>query len=177
HGASDVYVMAASTKSIPYYIVCVRTKQNDSELIKNLEVKVGHRDNMIRAYRAIGVWRRAAAQVAVSIKADNRSWYPKGTHHPLDSRIGYNLTKRRSEHRPLVVVALRTFFPRQLLHAAQRRRDVEPHHRHHATILGAHNGLWIAGLAGGSAWLRKQSQRDGPETKQNADQEPEFEEC
>src|SRR4029077_13105644 len=110
--------------------------------IKNLEVQVGHRDNMIRADRAIGIWRRTAAQIAVSIEADNRSWYPKGTHHPLHSRIGHNLTKWCSENRPLfLVLAQRTFFPRQRLNAAQRRRDVELHYRHDASILAVHNGL------------------------------------
>src|SRR5262245_56609554 len=105
-------------------------------------MQVGHRHNMIWADRAIGVWRRAAAKVAVSIKADNRWRYPNRTHQPLHSRIGDNRTKRRSEHRPrLLVLAQRTFFPRQRPAAAQRWRGVELHYVPEASILAAHYGL------------------------------------
>jgi hypothetical protein len=134
---------------------------------------------MIGTHGTVRIWWSAtAAKVRISIKADDWNRYSDFAKHSLHSRIAHNWTDWSEGDRTLLfVLGFHTCFHRQRFHAAQRRRDVELHYRHHTKILGAHNGLWIARLAGGSARLRKQNERDRPEAKQNGEQEAEFEEC
>ena len=105
-------------------------------------MQVGHRDNMIGPDRSVGVRRRAAAQVAVSIEVmiglgipilpSTRCTAVSGTTGPTGPAESAPALRSR---------AFVHFFHRQRLHAAQRRRNIELHYRHDAKILGAHNGL------------------------------------
>src|SRR5262249_5856250 len=155
---------------------CCRTKERLSLLVEDLKMQIGHGHYVIWTDLSVRVRRRAAAQVAVSIKADDGVRYSEGAEYPLHSRIGHNRTKRCSENRALLLIlAQRTFVPRQWLHASQRRRDIELHYLHDAAILSVDHRL-LAGLRRRRSRLRKQDNGDCRQAQRHAEQETEFEE-
>ena len=59
---------------------------------------------MIGTDRSVRVRRRAAAQIAVSIEADDWHWYSDFPKHSLDSRIAHNRTDWSKRNRALLLV-------------------------------------------------------------------------
>ena len=118
---------------------------------------------MIGTDRSVRVRRRAAAQVAVSIKRDDWIRYSDFPEHSLHSRIAHDRTDWSKRNRALLfVLRFRTFFYRQRFHAAQWGRNIELHYRHHAAILSPDERLlWIAGL-----WTLGEQVRECAKTKQ-----------
>ena len=66
---------------------------------------------MIGTDRSVGVGRRAAAQVAVSIETDDRRRYSNFAEHPLHNRIGHDRADRSERNRALLFVLAQSYIP------------------------------------------------------------------
>src|SRR4030095_6691393 len=105
-------------------------------------MQVSHRHHMIGTDRSIGVWWRAATEVAVSIETDARRRYSNFAEHPLHNWVGHDRCKGPGHLRhdiAVFVLTQRTPCYRQRLYITQWRRDIELHHRQHAAKFGLHN--------------------------------------
>src|SRR5262245_56634910 len=132
---------------------------------------VVHRHDVIGTDRSIWIGRSATTtKVARSVKANDRCGYSNFAEHPLHYRIANNWTNRFNWNRALLFVFTQLKLPGAYrLDAAQWRRDIELHNRHHAAILGANDRLlwcWWPRLRRGFA-KRKKDKRNCRKAEQN----------
>src|SRR5215475_3186459 len=105
-------------------------------------MQVGHCYDVIGTDRAIGVGWNTPTHVAVSIKADDGSRYPKFAEHSLQNRVRNDWTKRCGYVRQditVFVLAQRASGGRPWLDGAQGRRYIELHDWQHAAKLSLDN--------------------------------------
>src|SRR5436189_5344250 len=95
---------------------------------------VVHCHYVIRTDRSVRVrWSATAAEVACSVKADDRRGYQNLAEHSLYCRVANDPTDGSQRNRALLFVfAQLELLWEQRLDGTQWRRDIELHHRHHA---------------------------------------------
>src|SRR4029077_18699045 len=123
-------------------------------------MKVSHRHHIVGTDGSIRIGRRAAAEVAVTVKADDGSGDSNLAEHSLHHRVPNDSADGPERNRALfLVLTLGTCLCNERLDAAQWRRDIELHHRHYAAVLGPDKWLRIlcprSGLRRGFAKCKK----------------------